>query len=86
MANRQFPAAAREGGYPIVHNHCFLRVVYDHLFQKNWREALDSKKPAIHQLDEMQLRRAVSLGHQVMADRATCEIMNQQSLAWRGKG
>ncbi len=86
MANRQFPEAARAGGYPIVHNHCFLRVVYDHLFEKKWQKALDSKKPAIHQLDETQLRRALSLGHQVMADRSTCEIMNRRSLEWRGKG
>ncbi|PPK86074.1 hypothetical protein CLV84_2991 [Neolewinella xylanilytica] len=85
MANRQFPAVARAGGYPIYRNHCFLRVVYDHLFQKKWQAALDNKKPAIHQLDETQLRRAIHLGNQLMADRQCCEIMNRKSLEWRGK-
>lgn len=86
MANRQFPAAARAGGFPIVHNHCFLRVVYDHLFEKKWQEVLDPKKPAYRQLDETQLRRAIAIGHEVMADRERCEIMNARSLRWRGKG
>ena len=85
LANREFPARANQGGYPIRLNHCFLRVVYDHLFEKKWQEALDPKKAAIHQLDETQLRRAIELGHEVMADRESCEIMNERSLVWRGK-
>ncbi len=85
QANHTFPAVARREGYPIVMNHCFLRVVYDNLFERKWQEVLDAKKPAIHQLDETQLRRAIALGNEVIADRATCEIMNARSLAWRGK-
>ena len=85
LANRQFPAAARAWNYPIRLNHCFLRVVYDHLFEKKWQEALDGKKPAYRQLDETQLRRAIAIGHEVMADRERCEIMNERSLRWRGK-
>ena len=85
QANDTFPAAARAGGYPIVMNHCFLRVVYDNLFQQKWQTALDAKKPAIHQLDEMQLRRAITLGEEIIADRETCEILNQRSLKWRRK-
>ena len=85
LANVTFPEAARRGGYPIVHNHCFLRVVYDNLFQQNWREVLTDKKPVIHQLDETQLRSAVTLGHEITADRERCEILNRKSLHWRGK-
>ena len=32
LANETFPAVARRDKYPIVFNHCFLRVVYDNLF------------------------------------------------------
>ena len=85
LANLDFPERARRGGYPIRLNHCFLRVVYDHLFEKKWQDVLNAKKPAIHQLDETQLRRAIQLGHEVMADRESCEIMNERSLVWRGK-
>ena len=85
LANEDFPRVARRDGYPIVFNHCFLRVVYDNLFGAKWQEVLNGKKPAIHQLDETQLRRAVELGRQVMADRETCEILNRRSLRWRGK-
>ena len=85
QANHTFPEVARREGYPIVMNHCFLRVVYDNLFGQKWQEVLDPKKPAIHQLSETQLRRAVALGNEVIADRATCEILNERSLAWRGK-
>jgi hypothetical protein len=85
LANDTFPAVARREGYPIVFNHCFLRVVYDHLFQQQWQKVLGTKKPAIHQLDETQLRRAIALGREMIADRRACEIMNRRSLEWRGK-
>ena len=84
LANHTFPKVARREGYPIVMNHCFLRVVYDNLFGQKWQEVLGTKKPAIHQLDETQLRRAIELGNEVIADRETCEIINARSLAWRG--
>ncbi|CAH0999992.1 hypothetical protein LEM8419_01205 [Neolewinella maritima] len=85
QANQTFPTVARRDGYPIVMNHCFLRVVYDNLFQRKWQEVLDPKKPAIHQLSETQLRRAIELGNEVVADRSACEMMNMRSLEWRGK-
>lgn len=85
QANETFPAVARREGFPIVMNHCFLRVVYDNLFQQKWQQVLGSERPAIHQLNETQLRRAIALGNEIIADRDTCEIMNERSLAWRGK-
>jgi len=35
QANKTFPAVARREGFPIVMNHCFLRVVYDIYFNKS---------------------------------------------------
>lgn len=85
QANVAFPAAARAGKYPIIYNHCFLRVVYDNLFGEKWQRVLGDKKPAIHQLDETQLRRATEIGQRLIADRAACETMNRKSLEYRGK-
>lgn len=86
LANLTFPEVARRNEYPIVRNHCFLRVVYDNLFLAKWQSVLDAKKPAIHQLDETQLRRAVEIGLEVIADLDHCQILNERSLRWRGKG
>jgi len=85
QANKTFPAVARREGFPIVMNHCFLRVVYDNLFQQKWQRVLSHERPAIHQLDETQLRRAVALGNEIIADRQACEMMNERSLQWRGR-
>lgn len=85
LANDTFPEVARRGKYPIVLNHCFLRVVYDNLFERKWQEVLGHKKPAIHQLSETQLRRAVDIGREITADCERCEILNRRSLEWRGK-
>ena len=85
QANEEFPAAAKAGGYPIRLNHCFLRVVYDNLFGRQWQKVLTSKKPAIHQLSEDQLRRAIEIGQSIIDDKATCVELNRRSLDWRGK-
>lgn len=85
LANEDFPRAARSGGYPVRYNHCFLRIVYDNLFGCKWREALPGKTPAIHQLTDEQLRRAIALGEEVIADPDLARELNDRSLRWRGK-
>ena len=86
LANEDFPAAARAGGYPIRFNHCFLRVVYDNLVGNKWQRVLTGKQPAIHQLTEEQLRRAIEIGEAITAEAGVCRALNEQSLGWRGKG
>ena len=86
LANEVFPKRAKEGeDYPVYLNHCFLRIVYDNLFQQQWQKVLDNKKPAIHQLDEDQLCEAIAIGHEIIEDPEQCQILNQRSLTWRGK-
>lgn len=85
LANEVFPAAARAGRYPIVFNHCFLRVVYDNLLGARWQDVLARGKPAIHQLTDEQLDQAIALGEKLVSDRDTCVRLNRRSLAWRGK-
>ena len=85
LANEAFPAAAKAGGYPIVFNHCFLRVVYDHVFQDKWQRQLQKGKAAIHQLSEEQLDRAIETGRQMVEDKDLAIRLNRQSLRYRGK-
>ena len=85
LANQEFPAAAKAGRYPIVLNHCFLRVVYDHIFEDKWQRKLTNGKPAIHQLSERQLDRAITVGEAMTKDKALTEQLNRASLEYRGK-
>lgn len=85
LANDEFPAAARAGKYPIVFNHCMLRVVYDNLFQDKWQRVLAKGRPAIHQLTESQLFVAIAIAEKIMNDRQACVILNEQSVRWRKK-
>ena len=84
IAREEFPRAAREGRYPIRFDHCMLRVVYDHLYGAQWQTVL-KKGPAIHQLSEVELKRAIEIAGQVTAEREVCERLNRQSLKYRGK-
>ena len=85
LANVEFPTAARAGNYPIVFNHCFLRVVYDNVFRDKWQNVLPKGKPAIHQLSEAQLDEAIQLGERLVKDKSLVERLNHQSLRYRGK-
>lgn len=85
QANVRFPAAARGGGYPIRFNHCFLRVVYDNVCGAPWRQALPGSGPALERLSEEQLRQALALGEDIIADPDRCRELNRRSLAYRGK-
>ena len=85
LANEDFPAAAKAGKYPIILNHCFLRVVYDSLFEDTWQHQLAKGKPAIHQLSEEQLDRAIATGEAMVNDKELTEELNRRSLRYRGK-
>ena len=86
LANVEFPAAAKAGKYPIIFNHCFLRVVYDHILQDKWQRVLTNGKPAIHQLTREQLIAAISVGERLVEDVEATRRLNLESLGYRGKG
>jgi len=85
LANEVFPAVATAQHYPIVRNHCFLRVVYDQLMGQQWQKVLSARRPAIHQLSDEQLTEALQIGSRIIGSKAVCEQLNRQSLAWRHK-
>ena len=82
----ELPAAARARGWPIRHDHCFMRIILDHLFEDCWYHHLDRRLRAYKQLNQAQLERAVALGEAMLdADDLQVEAMNARSLRWRGK-
>ncbi|MEM1127966.1 MAG: hypothetical protein AAGI71_15060 [Bacteroidota bacterium] len=81
------PARAAEAGHwPVRHDHCFMRIVLDHVFEGAWYDHV-SGRPAYRHLTADELRRAVALAEAIEAEGADrLRPMNRQSLRWRGKG
>ena len=79
--------AAHHGGWPIVHDHCFMRVALDAAFGGCWYEHLDRRKgPAIGQIATADLESAVAAARRMEVEgvRAVREL-NGDSLRWRAR-
>ena len=61
MVNEALPKLATKHRWPVTENHCFLRIAYDNLFGRPWKEVLNSKKPALHQLNEDQVEQVIEI-------------------------
>lgn len=86
LTRQELPAAARRHGWVIRDDHCFMRVILDHLFQGCWYDYLDRRLRAYKQLNAEQLAEAVRLGDAMLAGGGeVVEQMNRASLVWRGK-
>lgn len=86
LTRHLLPQAASRGHWPIRDDHCFMRVLLDHLFGCCWYDFLDSRRAAYRQLSDDQLRRAIDMGHRMLSDGVPLvSEMNAQSLAWRRK-
>ncbi|MEM9943196.1 MAG: hypothetical protein AAF939_16655 [Planctomycetota bacterium] len=82
----ELPALAKSNGWLIKHDHCFMRIILDQLFNDCWYNHLDRRLRAYKQLNNQQLKTAISLGRAI-ADQgeAILNIWNRQSLQWRNK-
>ncbi len=85
LINHQLPAKARQTAMPVRFNHCFARIVLDNLFGGCWYGYLSRQQPAYKQLDETQLKQAIALAQSMLRSPKTAELLNQNSLRWRGK-
>jgi hypothetical protein len=82
----ELPALARDKKWPIRFDHCFMRIILDHVFQDCWYDHLDRRLVAYKQLNDRQLAEAVELGEAMLhADVDRVSELNTQSLIWRGK-
>ncbi|MEM6729772.1 MAG: hypothetical protein AAF618_14805 [Pseudomonadota bacterium] len=79
------PAMARERGrqWPVRFDHCFQRILLDHVAGGVWYDEI--RRPAFRHMTEDQAERAVALAEAIAQGRADLNALNAQSLAWRGK-
>ncbi|MDB9528913.1 hypothetical protein PN498_23170 [Oscillatoria sp. CS-180] len=83
LVNRQLPAAAQKGGYPVRFNHCFARIILDNICGCEWYQVIE--KPAYKNMTEEQLQQAIALGKTFLVDPQACVEANQTSLRYRNK-
>ena len=81
LINKQLPAAIKQ---PVRFNHCFARIVLDHLHQQRWDEVIQ-QRPAYKQLNAAQLQQAIVRMEQWLREPELVFADNEQSLRWRGK-
>ena len=79
------PALARSGlrNWPVSADHCFQRIVLDHVCDGVWYEYID--RPAYKNFTKDQAQRAVKLCEDIADGCLDLRKLNQQSLIWRGK-
>ena len=83
----ELPRRARAERWVVRADHCFGRIVLDHTVGGCWYDVLDRRRgPAFLQLSDDQLRSAVALAEQILAEGdPLLRRLNDQSLRWRGK-
>lgn len=70
--------------WPVHNDHCFQRIVLDTICSGVWYDHI--ARPAYKHLSQAQVEKAVQLCNQIIAEKTDLNMLNQQSLAWRGKG
>ena len=83
LTRRVLPGMAADAGWPIRLDHCFMRVCLDHAYGGVWTAHIP--RPAVRNMDEVALRRAVALAEHIRDHPQTLPALNRQSLVWRGK-
>lgn len=69
--------------WPVVNDHCFQRIVLDHVCGGVWYDHLE--RPAYKHLSAAQAAEAAKLADAIAQGAADLHAMNRQSLIWRGK-
>ena len=85
LTKEVLPALARKDlrNWPVSEDHCFQRIILDHICGGVWYEYLD--RPAYKSLTKDQAQRAVKLCEDIANGHEDLQKLNQQSLIWRGK-
>lgn len=85
----ELPHAARTdrgGRWCVTEDHCFMRIVLDHVCGGCWYDHLDRRLVGYKQLSVQQLARAVELAEAMLeGGPPVAWTMHAQSLRWRGK-
>ena len=85
LTKEVLPTLARNGrrNWPVFEDHCFQRIILDHVCGGVWYEYLD--RPAYKNLTKDQVQRAVKLCEDIADGHKDLQKLNQQSLIWRDR-
>jgi hypothetical protein len=85
LTRKVMPTLARttNGHWPVRNDHCFQRIVLDTICGGVWYDHI--ARPAYKRLSHAQTALAIRLCEQIIAGEVDLAVLNQQSLAWRGK-
>lgn len=84
LTRETLPRLAAARGWPVVHDHCFQRILLDNACGGVWYHHV-RQRPAYRHVEMDLLARAVALGEDCVAARQDLAQLNQSSLAWRRK-
>ena len=86
LTKEQLPATAKAQGWSLRFDHCFMRVLLDHLFKDSWYNHLSRREAAYKQLSAEQLHQAIAMGEDLL-ERGEDYLreLNANSLRWRDK-
>jgi methylated-DNA-[protein]-cysteine S-methyltransferase len=88
LVDQDLPLAAKiksdaQPRWPVHLNHCFGRIILDHICQRPWREVL--QPPAVRHMNMGQLGKAVQVGEGILSGIVDLEKLNRESLQMRAK-
>lgn len=78
------PELAASRRWPVRHDHCFQRIFLDAACEGRWLDHV-AGRPAYKAIDEAKLKNAIELADAVAAGTTDLDVLNRQSLIWRGK-
>ncbi|NRB63904.1 MAG: hypothetical protein HRU40_12915 [Saprospiraceae bacterium] len=83
--NVDLPIQSKKHNWPIHENHCFQRILLDHLFLAPWYTILKkNQNPAYQQLNIMQLSKLLMLTQKMQCmNKKDITALNQVSIKWR---
>jgi hypothetical protein len=84
LTRRTLPAMAERERWPIRLDHCFMRVCLDVAIGDRWDRIV--ARPAIRNLTDTQLARAVATAERIMAEPNLLPGLNETSLRMRRHG
>ena len=86
LTRDQLPRLAESMRWCVRDDHCFMRIVLDHLFGGCWYDHLDRRLTAYKQLSPAQLAEAIGLCERMIEEgEPLVWRMQVQSLRWRGR-
>ncbi len=75
------PRIAEQNRWPILQDHCFMRVCLDTALEAPWHTVV--RRPAVRHLSDEQLGAAVAVAEALVLAPETLQVINRRSIQWR---